>query len=350
MFAVVDLDTREQTGGFAAARPFQVQADESGVYVCTDNILVRIDPVTGEQTELAYTDGDIAAFARSEAYTLTAAADGALSFFDRGARLLEKHKDTACGLVGMAGRFAIAASRDVPALRILRLEDRSAAQMCAYDDAYPHDEARISADGSTAMLFRYDGFRLYDMAGELLADVDIPDAEQVYDQQYRRDGSGSYLEVFYNDGTVRAYSAEDGSLLRQTAGKAHDGSLDEEYLTDRFRITAPLHGTPAAYDRASGKLIRQLEENDYMTYATQVGNGLVTQYITSQGRRYGLLLDENCETLADLPGLCDVLADGTLVFDDMRGNLRCSRIYSIQELTDLGRSALKTTLTKEETA
>ena len=350
VFAVIDMNAREQTGGFAAERPFHVQADESGIYVCTDNILVRIDPVTGEQTELAYTDADIAAFARSEAYTLTAAADGALSFFDSGARLLEKHEDTACGLVGMAGRFAIAASRDVPALRILRLEDRSAAQMCTYDAAYPHDEARISADGSTAMLFRYDGFRLYDMAGKLLADVDIPDAEQVYDQQYRRDGSGSYLEVFYNDGTVRAYSAGDGSLLRQTAGKAHDGSLDEEYLTDRFRITAPLHGTPAAYDRASGKLIRQLEENDYMTYATQVGNGLVTQYITSQGRRYGLLLDEDCETLADLPGLCDVLADGTLVFDDMRGDLRCSRIYSIQELTDLGRAALKTTLTKEETA
>lgn len=335
VFAVIDLERMEQTGGFAAERPFHVQADESGVYVCTDNILVRIDPVTGDQTELAYTDADITAFARSGTHTLVATADGAFSFFDSGARLLEKHEDTGCELVRVAGQFAIAASRDVPSLRILRLEDHPEAQACSYDAAYLHNEARISADGSTAMLFRYDSFRLYDMNGKLLAEVDIPDAEQVYDQQYRRDESGSYLEVFYNDGTVRTYSAKDGSVLRESVGERHDGTLDEEFLTDRFRITAPLHGTPVAYDRETGELIRELEDEDHMTYATQVGDGLVTEYITAQGRRYGLLLDENCETLADLPGLCDVLADGTLVFDDTRGNLRQSRIDSIQELLAL---------------
>ena len=335
VFAVIDLEHMEQTGGFAAERPFHVQADESGVYVCTDNILVRIDPVTGEQTELAYTDADITALARSGTHTLVATADGAFSFFDSGARLLEKHEDTGCELVRVAGRFAIAASRDVPSLRILRLEDHPEAQLFTYDPDYLHDEARISADGSTAMLFRYDSFRLYGVNGKLLAEVDIPDAEQVYDQQYRRDGSGSYLEVFYNDGTVRAYSAKDGSVLRESAGERYDGTLDEEFLTDRFRVTAPLHGAPAVYDRESGKLVRELEDEDYMTYVTQVGDGLVAQYITAQGQRYGLLLDENCDTLADLPGLCDVLADGTLVFDDTRGDLRQSRIYSIQELLAL---------------
>jgi len=42
--------------------------------------------------------------------------------------------------------------------------------------------------------------------------------------------------------------------------------------------------------------------------------------------------------LAKFPGLCDVLEDGTLVFDDMRGNLRQSRIYSIQELIALAQT------------
>ena len=37
--------------------------------MCTDNILVRLHPVTGEQTEMAYTDADITAFARSGDYT-----------------------------------------------------------------------------------------------------------------------------------------------------------------------------------------------------------------------------------------------------------------------------------------
>ena len=81
--------------------------------------------------------------------------------------------------------------------------------------------------------------------------------------------------------------------------------------------------------------VRELESDAYLTYVTQVGDCVVTEYISAQGQRYGLLLDGQCRTLADLPELCDILADGTLVFDDMRGNLRQSRIYSLQELLAL---------------
>ena len=73
-----------------------------------------------------------------------------------------------------------------------------------------------------------------------------------------------------------------------------------------------------------------------MTYVTQVGDYVITEYVSAQGQRFALLLDGQCRTLADLPDLCDITADGLLVFDDMRGNLRQSRIYSIQELLALG--------------
>ncbi len=122
-------------------------------------------------------------------------------------------------------------------------------------------------------------------------------------------------------------------------GPAADGTLDEEFLTDRFRVTAPLHGTPVVYDRETGRRLRELERNDYLAYVTQAGEYVITEYVTSQGARYGLLLDENCETLARLPNLCDILPDGTLLFDDMRGNLRQSRIYSIQELLALAKNS-----------
>ena len=69
-----------------------------------------------------------------------------------------------------------------------------------------------------------------------------------------------------------------------------------------------------------------------------MGEYVVTEYVTSQGGRYGLLLDKHCETLARLPDLCDILPDGTLVFDDMRGTLRESRIYSIEELRSLAQN------------
>ena len=82
-------------------------------------------------------------------------------------------------------------------------------------------------------------------------------------------------------------------------------------------------------------MVRELEPDAYLTYVTQVGDYVVTEYISAQGQRYGLLLDGQCRTLAELPDLCDILADGTLVFDDMRGNLRQCRIYSMQELLTL---------------
>lgn len=339
VFAVVDVENMVQTGGFSSTLPFHTNADESGIYVATEDILVKIHPETGEQTEVAYTNGaDIVTFARSDAYTMVTTADGVLSFFDSEAVLLEQYtSEERCDFAALAGPFVVSGNRDTPALRVMKLENHADAQLFSYEKTYPHSEARISADGQTVMLFRYDGFRLYDIDGTLLAEVSIPDAEEVYDQQYRRNENGSYLEVIYNNGMIRTYSAVDGSLLSEVAGEVPDDTLYEEFWTDSLRITGPLHGTPAAYDLESGELIKELEPDAYLTYVTQVGDQIVTEYISAEGVRYALLLDENCETLADLPNLCDILPDGTLVFDDMKGNLRTSRIYSIQELITLGK-------------
>lgn len=338
VFAVIDLVHGEQTGGFSAQTPFHAYADESGVYVSTENLLVKLDPVTGEQTELAYTGADITAFSICGSNTLAAASDGTISFFDQDARLLERQEGGAYDFVGLSEGWAVAASRDIPALRVLRKENHTDAQIFTYDPDFLHDEARVSSDGATVMLFRYDAFRLYASGGAVLAEVLLPDPEQVYDQQYRRDEQGDRLEVIYNDGLIRAYSAVDGGLLWETQGERPDGSFLEEFYTDKLKIVSPLHGTPAAYDRESGALVRELEPDAFLTYVTQVGTDVVTEYISAQGDRYGLLLNHDCETLADLPDLCDVTADGRLIFDDMRGNLRQSRIYSLQELLALGES------------
>lgn len=335
LFAVIDTVELLQTGGFSSQSPFLVQADESGIYVATDNILVKIHPVTGEQTEVAYTTANITGFRCEGDYALVATASKGYSIFGPGAQELERvETDHSGDFLHLAGPFLMAGSRDTPILRIMKLESHEDAGVFSYDPFYAHDEVRLSADGSTVMLFRYDTFRLYGIDGQVLAEVDIPEAEQVYDQQYRRDEEGSRLEVIYNDGTIRAYSAQDGSALWEKTGEAPDLSLDEEFFTDKLRVTAPLHGTPAAYDRASGELIRELEKDSYLTYVTQVGDYVITEYVAAKGERYGLLLDENCETLARLPYLCDIV-DGKLIFDYPSGDLRQSRIYSLQELIAL---------------
>ena len=136
----------------------------------------------------------------------------------------------------------------------------------------------------------------------------------------------------------RCYSASDGSVISEEKGEMPDQSLYEEFDTDNIRIESPLHGTPVAYDKKTNKKISELESDDYLTYVTQAGEYLITEYITADGERYGLLLDKKCKAIAYLPELCDYVA-GKLIFDYRTGNLRGTRIYSIDELIAMGKSA-----------
>ncbi len=332
VFSVIDTVRKEQTGGFDSVHPFSVQTDESGIYVQTENLLVRIHPVTGEQEPLVTTPEDILRFARSGGHTLITSEEKFM-FYDSFANLMSSHdKEYGGDFVQIAEGTAMVGSMDSPVVRLMKYIDYPEAQVFAYDSSYMHDEARFSADLSTVMLFAFDQFRLYGMDGELIAQTDIPDMEQVYDQQYRRDEDGSsYLEVIYNDGTVRTYSAADGSLMEERTGDAPDPQMHEEFYTDSLRIESPLHGTPAAYDAKTGRKIRDLEEDAYLTYVTQVGDYIVAQYTTADSYYFGQLLNGQCEVLADLPYLCDIVGD-ELYFDYPTGNIRKTQIYGIEEL------------------
>ena len=336
IFSVIDTANMMETGGFESDQAFGVETDETGIYVQTENLLVKIDPVTGEQKPLVTTPDDILRFARGGEHTLIASEDKFM-FYDSYANQMSTHtKEYGGDFVRLAEGVALVGSMDSPLVRVMKYIGYPEAEVFSYDSSYVHDEARMSADGKTVMLFAYDQFRLYGMDGGLIAEVDIPDAEQVYDQQYRRDADGSRLEVIYNDGLIRSYSATDGALLAEQSGDAPDPDMYEEFFTDSLRITSPLHGTPAAYDRESGRLVRELEKDAYLTYVTQTGDYIVTQYTTADGYFYGQLLNGQCEVLAELPYLCDVY-DGKLYFDYPTGHVRESRIYDIGELIGMAR-------------
>ena len=337
VFAVVDAERQTQTIGFSAPDVFHVRTDEAGICLALGNTLVQIDPESGEQTEAAYTSDNITAYRRDGEYTAVLRESGALSFFDSGAREIETLDVGCCDFICLGGRYALAAGRDYSLAQVLRLENHSDAQLRNYDGAYPHSEARIGKEG-TLMLFSYESFQLYALNGSLLAEEKFPDAGQIYDQQFLREEG--VLEVTYYDGTVRRYATSNGAPLSERQTVPPDKSLDEEFQTSRLRIVAPLHDSATIYAQESGKVIRRMETEDSVTYVTETGDYVIVEYITSQGERYGLLLNEACETLARLPGLCDILPDGTLVFDDMRGNLRQSRIYSKQDLIDLAKNYL----------
>lgn len=331
VFAVIDTQTMEQTGGFQSASRFSVQTDETGIYVQTENLLVQIDPVSGEQRPLVTTNEAIRSYARSSENTLIATKEG-FSFYSSEAEeiaVFEKEDET--DFTAIAGQTAVIGSRSTSVLRLLKYEDHQEAEVFSYDPSVSHDEARISVDGSRVMLFDWQSFSVYDIEGTLINKVEIPDAAQVYDQQFRRDEKGSYLEVIYNDGTSRLYSAVDGSLMEEVYNAAPDPELYEEFSVNGLRIESPLHGKPTAYDEETGKLVRVLSEEDYLTYVTSVGENFVAQFVTADGYCYGRLLNEKCEVLAELPYLCDVI-NNVLIFDYSTGDLRQSRIYDTEEL------------------
>ena len=338
VFAAIDVEKQAQTGGFTDTTPFYTATDRNGVYLSCENLLVNIHPETGEQRELAYTEKDISAYDVSEDYVAVITSDGEISVFDEKAKFLSSFSSPArFDFVELAGDYIAAAGRDTASIRIMKIKNHSDSLVLTYASDYKHNEARVSADGATVMLFRYDRFRLYSADGRILADTMIPDAGNVYDQQYRRDDKGSRLEVIYYSGLVRSYSAEDGRLLGEATGDPPDDTLYEEFITDKWRITSELHSAPVVYDRDTGETIGQLREDDYLTYVTQVGEYVVAEYLTTEGERYGVLLDGALNELAILSELCDVMPDGRLIFDDMSGNLRESRIYSLQELMDLAK-------------
>ena len=336
---VINATTGQCNYSFTSSSPLHVFADSTGIFASNDNVAVSLNPEDGTQKEAAFMAADILTIAGGDGVLLVSSDDKNCGIFDVSANCLaEVQNDEVVDRLALGGKFAALASRSSPFLRLLKHETHPEAQLFTYDADFVHGEARVSSDKSTVMLFRYDAFRLYSADGKVLCEAELPDAANVYDQQYLRDADGCYLEVTWYDGTVRKYSAVDGRCIDERHITPPNTLLTEEFTTDTLRVESPLHGTPVVYDMKSGKELYLLESDDYLTYVTQVGDQLLTEYITAQGERYGLLLDSSGSVIADIPELCDVLPDGTLVFDDMRGNLRRSRIYSMQELLALAKN------------
>ncbi|MDR2750624.1 MAG: hypothetical protein LBC41_08195, partial [Clostridiales bacterium] len=334
VFAVIDMRYLEQTGGFEGNNPFGVSTSESGVYLSSENIVVKMDPITGEQEEIAFTTSNVVEFAQDGGNAIVSVDDKTFAFFDSAANQTDQYKNGfILDFVDTAKDYAIAGSRSTPRIRISKRETHPS--FFEYDTSYLHDEARLNASGTTVMLFSFEGFRLYDINGSIIKELEMPDSKQIYDQQYRRNDKGSYLEVIYNDGKTDMYSGDTGELIGTEQNDAPDLSLYEEFLTDNLKITSPLHGTPVAYSLETGEMIRELETDAYMTYVTQVGEYVITEYVSANSERFGLLLDgTTCETLAYMPNLSDILGE-RLIFDLGSSGMRETTLKSIPELVAL---------------
>jgi hypothetical protein len=144
--------------------------------------------------------------------------------------------------------------------------------------------------------------------------------------QFRK--NENLLEVIYANGHIVKYSAKDGELLSEESATPPELNADEIFYANGYTITSPLHGTPTA--EKDGK-IYMLEPDAYLTYVTELPDGLsIIEYVTTDGKRYGLLLNSKLETISRFDNLCDI--SGEKLYFDSNGEIRESRIYSLEDL------------------
>ncbi len=331
-FGVLDIQEEELAGSMESGDRMLVRTDRTGLCLSDGNLLARFDADTLEETQLAYTEGEIIRdYDTKGPFSMVVTERDAVAFYDSGANLISRFEfEDAVDFAKLADGYALTANSKDPKVRVFRQLGHSDTQIFSYDANYVHQEARVSGDGKLLMLFSYEGFRVYDQNGSITADCELPDAQEIYDQQYIRKEDISYLEVIWKDGMVRQYNM-DGSIRREEKREVPDQGMHEEFVTDRYRIVSELNKPLQVYDLTTGRLITQMEEDANLTYVTQLNGYLMMEYVSTELVRYGVLLDEDLQKLAVLPGLCDVY-DDTVVFDYQDGTIRASRIYTLDEL------------------
>lgn len=340
--SIIDTEEMTEVSSQEYDHTISVRPEGDSIYLATDHLLEDVnlnrEPL---EHELAYIDeASINAFSVDDEYSLVSTDNNEIHFYDKSAKPINVISvDHSFDMISLLGDYSLLANRDETALRILRMENHKDAEFASYDVKCDHTEARVSQDEKSIVLFNSKSFSIYDREGECIARQDLPDSEKMYDQQFRRDESGSYLEVIWYDGRHRFYSATDGTLIKEEQQEKPDERLYEEFLTSKYRFTSELGKVAEVYNLKNGKKVMSLPQEAYLTYVTETGDYIVVQYVimSENGDRdkTAILMNQQLETVAVLPDLCDVYND-TLYFDYMSGHIKKSRIYSVDELVKLG--------------
>ena len=339
---LVETDEEQEVKVFESQVDMNLSIQSEGIYLAKENLLVELFLEEGKEKEVAYlTNANIVDYAVEEDYILLTTDKNSFLLLDRGGNLLiERQSEYSFENILATKEYALAGTHNENRIRVLEKNNHSDRTVIQYEPYYAHEEARINSDGQSAMLFNYKEFSIFSKEGEVIARKELPESEKIYDQQYERSEEGEWLKVIWYDGRIRYYSAKDGGVFKESQGKQPDKTLEEEFLTNNYRIVSNLHEQPKIYERDTGKYKMTLEEDAYLTYITQVEDYIITEYISVEGERFGILHNGNFEQLAYLPNLCDVVK-GDLFFDYNNGEIRKIKIQTLEELLSKGKQRIK---------
>ena len=97
---------------------------------------------------------------------------------------------------------------------------------------------------------------------------------------------------------------EKATVYESTGKKLCEAPLNgpaEAFFTKTAVIISPMHGIPAVYSLKNGQKIVDLEKDAYLTYITEMGDYIVSQYLSAAGEHFGVLLNSAFQPIASLP-------------------------------------------------
>jgi hypothetical protein len=217
-FLVINAATGERAARYESdSSHFVPLADEAGIYVAFEEQVMEVDARTDEVSHAASAGGSVETFAKNGNILLICEQSGAYRIADISTG---ETRSFASGYAGhfadAAGAFAVTGSRDSKTLRVLKARESFGTLLFAYDRAYSFSEAKIDPAANRAAFYSYRGLRLYDLAGNIVAETTFPDPESVSDTQY--DSESGNIAVLYEN-ALRLYLGVDGSLLLDARGK-----------------------------------------------------------------------------------------------------------------------------------
>jgi hypothetical protein len=246
--------------------------NSGGVFFAIENQVFEVDSVTGDAALSVTVGGKIEAFAQNGDSFLVCESGGAYHFFYEGVSQTYQ-SDYICHFPVLGNDFALTGSYDAKSVRILRREDFSEANVLTYDSAYDFTEAKIHPINERAVFYSYAGMRLCDLSGNLLAETEFPNPQDVLNTEY--DETSGNVAVIYAD-IFRLYSGLDGTLLIEAKGKSAQSREDASVLYTDFGVSVlEENGTASLYDLASGVAISYGQTEMTASNAIPVCGGLV---------------------------------------------------------------------------
>jgi hypothetical protein len=237
---------------------FTPLADESGLYVAFADQLMAVDARTGAVSHVASAGGRVETFCKKGDTILMTESGGPYRFLKAGggagsgaatAETAVYQSSYPCHFAALGELYALTGSRDAKTVRILKRAAFAGETLLTYDPAYRFSEAKIRAAAERVVFYSYNGLRLYDLSGKLIAEVAFPEPLAVKDTQY--DAQSGNVAVLYEDG-LRLYSGLDGGLLLEIKGKQGVNSV---FRADFGVSVLAADGEAALYDLASGRVI-----------------------------------------------------------------------------------------------